>query len=62
MTEREFIHDIVNKLTVAEGKLGRIMRKSADLSKEDILADVEKTKSYILQAFDIINSRNAELD
>ena len=60
-SEREFIHDLVNKLTIAQGKLNRIILKADKFTKEEVLENAAKAKNDLDEAFKLITTRQKEI-
>ncbi len=60
--EQIFIHDIVNKLTIALGELDYIISSKDKLSKEEILESVAAAKLEVNNTFTIIKARKNELE
>jgi hypothetical protein len=60
--EETFIHDIVNKLTMSQGRLNKILKKSDEFSKEEIIELVSKAKEDIDNSFKIIKIRKNEME
>ena len=55
--EQEFIHDIVNKLTIAHGGLNNVIEDSEELSKEDILKVCKDVKLNLDKVFALVKAR-----
>ena len=60
--EQEFIHDIANKLTIAHGKLSRIISKSDKFTKEEIIEISSKAKRELDETFELIDFRKKEIE
>ncbi len=60
--ERDFIHDVINKLTMTDGILKRTIKKASKFSKEEILEMNSKALSELESAFKIIKARKIKLD
>jgi len=60
--EREFIHDVVNKLTMTKGRIGRIIKKSEKFTKEEIIELAKKAEEELDAAFELIKTRKENID
>jgi hypothetical protein len=56
-TEEDFIHDLVNKMSMGYGKVNRVLMKKDKLSHDEIIEIIEKAKEDLDLAFEIVNSR-----
>lgn len=55
--EGKFIHDIVNKLSIVNGKLNRIIKKHDQFSTEELAEMASTAKLELDLAFQMIDSR-----
>jgi hypothetical protein len=60
-TENEFLHDIVNKITIAYSRLERIERKLDKFSKEEVVEMVTKARVALDSLLELINERKSEI-
>lgn len=60
-SERDLIHDLVNKLSIAQGYVSRICRKPEKYNQEDLLKVIKLCKDELDQAFEHIKQRKEEL-
>lgn len=61
LNENEFIHDLVNKLTMSKGKISRIVKKSEKFSKEEIVEMAQKAEQELDAAFELIKARKSSM-
>ena len=59
--EKEFLHELINKATVALGRLERIERKKDVLSPEEILEMCDKARVAIDEQLVLISDRKKQL-
>ena len=60
--EREFIHDLVNKLTMSKGKMARIVNKSEKFTKEELVEMAKKAEEELDAAFELIKARKKMME
>jgi len=59
--EKQFIHDISNKMTIIQGELDYIKSKKDILSKDEILNAIEDLTSESTKLNELIAQRKKEL-
>jgi hypothetical protein len=59
--EQEFIHDLVNKLTIVYGNVGRIVKKQDTFTKEEMVAKATTATQALEKTFDLINERKSQI-
>ncbi len=59
--EVKLIHDMVNRLTIVQARLKRLVSKSKEYTKEELVEIVNKTNPEIDNMFELINNRKSEL-
>ena len=62
MSERDFIHDVLNPLTIVEGNINLMIRRWEKLSKEEIHESMGLLKTELERAFAIIAERKKQLE
>ena len=60
--EAEFLHDLVNKISLAYGKINRVLMKSETLSKVEIIENIGEAKNDLDAAFEVINERKLTIN
>jgi hypothetical protein len=59
--EREFMHDLVNQMSMAHGKINRMLMKREQFSEEEIFENLEQAQINLESAFELINQRRVTL-
>ena len=61
-TEKEFIHDLVNKISMAYGKVDRVLMKKDTFTHEEIVSNLENARNDLDETFELINSRKLAIN
>ena len=60
-SEVDFIHDLVSQISIAYGKVDRVLMKKDKFTHQEIIHNVEKAKDDLDKVFKLINERKLTL-
>jgi hypothetical protein len=60
-SEVDFIHDLVSQISIAYGKVDRVLMKKDKFTHQEIIQNVEKAKDDLDKVFKLINERKLTL-